>query len=63
MDKLGKIASIIKDHVEGLSTGESSEGLLNAPGVFLFGLAFPSIDRDTSSSDAGDEIRDRQIKR
>lgn len=47
VDHVGQITSIIQDHVEGLAFGESLQGLLNAPKVFLLGLALPGVDGDT----------------
>ena len=53
VNELGQIASIIEDQVKGLSAGECSELLLNAPGVLLLGFAFPRVDRNTGGCDAG----------
>lgn len=53
MDEVGEVATIIKDHVKGLSTFECREGLLDTPQVLLFGLALPSINWDTSRGNAG----------
>ena len=52
MNEVGKVTTIIKDHVKALAIGESSEGLFNTPGVFLFGLTLPRKDRDASRSNA-----------
>lgn len=52
MDDSREIASIVEDHVEGLSTLESSDGLLDAPLVFLLSLALPGEDGHTGSSNA-----------
>ena len=52
VDHVGKVASVIEDHVEGFSTREGSEGLLDAPGVLFLSLAFPGIDRNTSGRDS-----------
>ena len=51
VDERGKIASIVENHVQGLSTRESRQGLLNAPGVLLFRLAFPREDRNAGRCD------------
>ncbi len=50
--KGGKVATVVEDHVERLATGEASDGLLNAPLVFLIGLSFPGEDGDARGSDA-----------
>ena len=50
MNKVGEVATIIKDHVEGLSIGED-KCLLNAPDVLLIGFSLPGIHRDTCLSD------------
>ena len=47
----GKISSIVENHVEGLSVGETSNGLLHAPDVLLLGLSLPGEDGNTSSGD------------
>lgn len=56
VNKGGQVSTIIKDHVEGLATGEGVEGLLNAPRVLLLGLALPCKNRDTSCSNAVERI-------
>ena len=50
MDMVGEVATIIKDHVEGLSIGEH-ECLVNAPDVLLIGFSLPGIHRHTCLSD------------
>ena len=40
VDDVGKITSIVKDHVQGLAIGEE-DGLLNAPDVLIVGLSLP----------------------
>ena len=52
VDEVGEITTIIENHVQSLAIWESCEGLLDAPYVFLFRLALPCKDRDTSRSDA-----------
>ena len=59
MDHVGQISSIVEDHVEGLSTRESGEGLLNAPAVLFLGLSLPSVDGNASGSDAVGERNKR----
>lgn len=56
MDEVGKVATIIENHVKGLSVFECCEGLLNAPEILLFGFALPSVNRDTSCGNAGKKI-------
>lgn len=51
MNESGKISSIIENHVEGLSAGESGQSLLDAPGVLFLGLPLPGKDGDTSRGD------------
>jgi hypothetical protein len=48
VDKVGQVSAIIEDHVEWLSTRESSKSLLDAPQIFLLSLAFPRVNRNTS---------------
>ena len=48
----GEISSIVEDHVEGLSVGETSNGLLHAPDVLLLGLSLPGEDGNTGRGDA-----------
>jgi hypothetical protein len=52
VNEIGKVTTVIEDHVQGLSIRESSESLLNAPVVLFLGLALPCEDRDTSRSNA-----------
>merc|ERR1711976_339949 len=47
MDQLGQVASIIQDHVQGLTIWEE-DGLPHAPDVLVIGLALPGIDRHTA---------------
>ena len=53
MDKGGKVTAIIENHVQGLTTREACDGLLDAPVVLLLGLALPRVDRNTSRGDGG----------
>ena len=46
MNEVGEIATIVKDHVQGLAIGED-EGLFNAPDVLLISLSLPGIDGHT----------------
>ena len=55
VDERGKIASIVENHVQGLTTREACDGLLDAPVVLLLGLALPRKDGHTSGGDAGSE--------
>lgn len=52
MNDVGKITTVIEDHIQGLATSKSSKRLLNTPGVFLLGFTFPCKDRDTSRGNA-----------
>ena len=56
MDHVGQVTTIIEDHVEGLPVGEASEGLLNAPLVFLLSLTLPGVDWDTGSGDSSGSV-------
>ena len=51
MDEGGKVTTVVKDHVEGLAAGESSQGLLDTPLVLLLGLTLPGEDGNTGGSD------------
>ncbi len=51
MDNRSKVTTIVEDHVEGLSTREGGEGLLDTPVVLFFGLSLPGKDGNTGSSD------------
>jgi len=55
VNNVGKVASVVEDHVKGLAIGEE-DGLLNAPLVLLLGLALPGIDGDASGSDSGSSV-------
>jgi hypothetical protein len=48
----GKVTTIVQNHVERLAIAEGPQTLFNTPEVFLFGLALPSKDRDTSGRNA-----------
>jgi hypothetical protein len=56
VDQVGQISSIVEDHVEGLSVGESTEGLLDTPVVLLLGLSLPGKDGNTGGSDSGSGV-------
>lgn len=45
-----EITTIIKDHIQSLSIGESGDSLVDTPRVLLFGLTLPREDRYTSCS-------------
>jgi len=47
VDYLCRVAAVIEDHVGGPTSGPS-QGLLDAPLVFLFALAFPGKDRNAA---------------
>jgi hypothetical protein len=56
VNQVGQITSIVEDHVEGLSIGESAESLLDTPVVLLLGLSLPSKDGDTGGSDGSGSV-------
>jgi len=55
MDEVGQIASVIQDHVQGLTVWEE-DGLLDAPEVLLVGHAFPGVDGNPSGGDRGSAV-------
>jgi len=55
VNNVGKITTIVKDHVEGLTVREE-QGLLNAPDEFLISLTLPGVDRDTSGSNGSSSV-------
>jgi hypothetical protein len=55
VDNVGKITTIVKDHVEGLTVREV-QGLLDTPDEFLISLTLPGVDRDTSGSDGSSSM-------
>ena len=52
VDESGQVTTVIQNHVEGLSAGESSQGLLDTPVVLLLGLALPCEDRNAGGGNA-----------
>jgi hypothetical protein len=56
VDDGGQVATIIENHVQGLSPSEASDGLLNAPVVLLLCLPLPRKDRDTGGSDTAKRL-------
>lgn len=52
MNHVGQIATIVKDHVQGLPIWEASDRLLNTPAVLLLSLSLPSENGNTRSSNA-----------
>ena len=48
---IGEVSSVVKDHVQGLTVVPKKQRLLNAPLIFLFGHALPSVHGDARSSD------------
>jgi hypothetical protein len=56
VDKGGEVTSVVKNHVKGLATRKASDGLRNAPLVFLLSLALPCKDGDTSSGDGSGSV-------
>merc|ERR1711988_400279 len=52
MDEVGQVASVVEDHVEGLTIWED-DSLLNAPDVLLVGLSLPGVDRDAAGCHGG----------
>jgi len=55
VDEVGQIASIVENHVEGLTVREE-DGLLDAPKVLLVGHALPGVDGDTRGGDGGGSV-------
>ena len=55
MHKVGKITTIVQDHVQGLAIGKDN-GLLNTPNIFVISLALPGIDWDTTSSNSSSSM-------
>jgi hypothetical protein len=54
VNKGGEITTIVQDHVQALSTGESSKSLFDAPGILLLSLTLPGKDGNACGSDATD---------
>jgi hypothetical protein len=55
VDNVGKITTIIEDHVERLSVREE-QSLLDTPDEFLISLTLPGVDGDTSGSDGSSSV-------
>ena len=55
MHKVGKITTIVQDHVQGLAIGKDN-GLLDTPNIFVISLALPGIDWDTTSSNSSSSM-------
>ena len=53
VDDRREVSAVIENHVQGLTTREACDGLLDAPVVLLLGLALPGEDRDAGGRDAG----------
>jgi hypothetical protein len=53
VDEGGEVTAVVEDQVQRLATGETLDGLVNTPGVFLFGLTLPSEDGDAGDGDGG----------
>lgn len=53
VDEAGQVATVVKDQVELGSVLEGKQLLLEAPVVFLLGLALPGKNRNTGSGDGG----------
>ena len=53
MNKIRKVASIVKNHVQWLAIREGSQGLFDTPDIFFLRLALPCENRHTSCSDTG----------
>lgn len=52
MNHVSQIATIVKNHVQGLSIGEAGNRLLDTPAVLLLSLSLPSENGNTRSSNA-----------
>ena len=55
VDDRREVSAVIENHVQGLTTREARDGLLDAPVVLLLGLALPRKDGHTSGGNAGSE--------
>lgn len=53
VNERSQISSVIEDHVERLTVGESTDGLLKAPLVLLLSLSLPRKDGNAGGGDAG----------
>ena len=56
VNEVCKVTTVIKDHVQGLATGKTLDGLVDTPKVFLLGLTLPGEDRDTGGSDGSGSV-------
>lgn len=56
VDKRGKVTAVIENQVQALAILEGSELLLEAPFVFLLGLALPGEDGHTGSGNGGSGV-------
>ena len=56
VQQLGQVAAVVEDHVGIPRRAIFEDGLLKAPLVLFFGLAFPGKYRDTGSSDSGSSL-------
>lgn len=56
VDHTGKVTTVIENHIQGLTAGESMKTLFDTPKVFFFCLTLPGKDRNTSRRDAGDPL-------
>jgi hypothetical protein len=54
--EVSQVASVVEDHVQGLSTRERGKSLLDAPSVLLLGLALPGKDGNASRGDCGGSV-------
>ena len=52
MNQVCEIASIVKDHVQGIAILESGQSLFNTPDVFLLSFALPGENRNASGGNA-----------
>jgi hypothetical protein len=53
VDEGGEVTTVVEDHVQRLAIGETLDGLVNTPEVFLFGLTLPGEDGDAGDGDGG----------
>lgn len=56
MHEVGQVTTIVQDHVQGLSAGERSECLFDAPLVLFFGLTLPRKDGYASCGNSGSSV-------
>jgi hypothetical protein len=56
VNEVCEVTTVIKDQVQGLAAGETLDGLVDTPKVFLLGLTLPGEDRDTGGGDGSSSM-------